>query len=158
MPLPFPLRNTFWGSFCWFSDRGKIVEVVRDWIVPIPPKHIYPSPKPTEPVTVTLLGKTSLHVKLNYESQGKIILDLEWALSPMASVLIRERQENIWPTETQEKSCVKMKAETGEVQSQAKDTWSPQKLGGWVGSPPGGSGEIGSFWHPELRDNTLLLF
>ena len=158
MPLSFPLRNTFWGPFYWFSDRGKIVEVVRDWIVPIPPKHIYPSPKPTEPVTVTLLGKTSLHVKLNYESQGKIIPDLGWALSPMASVLIRERQENIWPTETQERSCVQMKAETGEVQSQAKDTWSPQKLGGWVGSPPGGSREIGSFWHPELRDNTLLLF
>lgn len=51
-----------------------------------------------------------------------------------------------------------MKAETGGVQSQAKDAWSPQKLGGWVGSPLGGSGEIGSFWHPELRENTLLLF
>ena len=49
-----------------------------------------------------------------------------------------------------------MKAETGEVQSQAKDTWSPQKLGGWVGSPPGGSGEIGSFWHPELSHEVIF--
>lgn len=51
-----------------------------------------------------------------------------------------------------------MKAETGGVQSQAKDAWSPQKLGGWVGSSPGGSGEIGGFWRPELRENTLGYF
>ena len=44
-------------------------------------------------------GKGSLQVELSDRSQDEVILDLGWALNPMASVLPGDRQGQIGDTE-----------------------------------------------------------